>query len=112
MTKIPRLKGIPKVDLNNRNERYRMIHIKDDPISVIGVFEPVTGMPRNRGLLYAYRNNNGKLEDNFSVVDNNMRASQVNAIKFFRNEITNPFDVKKAVEIVEDLGKAAAVAQS
>jgi hypothetical protein len=108
--RLPDSDKMPKYDIKkNYDERYRVMLVRENLMTVGGIFEPIPNKPRGYGMVFIY--DNGALENVESFDDNHMRKQQERAVAFFEGKGENPCTVETAIGIVEDLNKAVKFAR-
>ncbi len=108
--RLPDSDKLPKYNIKNPDERYRVMLVEERFVTVGGIFEPMPNKPRGQSIVFVYQN--GNMEKIDSVDDNHMRFHQQRAVDFFEGKGENPCNVETAVGIVEDLDRAVKFAKA
>lgn len=107
---LPGSDKLPKYNIKNPEERYRVMLVRENLMTVGGIFEPIPSKPRGNGMVFIYDNGDLKRIDSFD--DNHMRKQQERAVAFFESKGENPCNVETAIGIVEDLDRAVKFAKA
>lgn len=101
---------LPKYNIANPDERYRVMRLDEGTMAVWGIFEPIPNKPRGHSMVLV--SDSGKIKKIENFDDNHMRLQQQRAVAFFEGKGKNPCNVETAIGIVEDLDFVVKLAKS
>lgn len=108
--RLPDSDKLPKYNIKNLDERYRVMLVEERFVTVGGIFEPIPDKPRGYGMVFVSVTGTLPIIDSFD--DNHMRFHQQRAVDFFEGKGENPCNVDTAIGIVEDLDRAVKFAKA
>lgn len=107
---LPVSDKLPRYNIANPEERYRVMLLDEGILTVGGIFEPIPNKPRGHSMVFV--SDSGKIKKIENFDDNHMRLQQQRAVAFFEGKGKNPCNVETAIGIVEDLDFVVKVAKS